>query len=95
MGIEQELHLEIALIRAIQTLSEVSLENVIDALENLRGGPDSLPVKEIKPIDSGERVLPLNPPHPPAETKKKRMSRMSRKKRPGRRFWQRFVLAGL
>ena len=34
----KKLHLEIALIRAIQTLSEVSLNSVIDALENLRDG---------------------------------------------------------
>ena len=33
----KKLHLEIALIRAIHTLSEVSLENVVDALENLVG----------------------------------------------------------
>jgi DNA polymerase III subunit gamma/tau len=44
----KKLHLEIALIRAIQTLSEVSLENVIDALENLRGESSSLPVKQIR-----------------------------------------------
>jgi DNA polymerase III subunit gamma/tau len=37
----KKLHLEIALIRAIHTLSEVSLENVVDALENLRGASDS------------------------------------------------------
>jgi DNA polymerase-3 subunit gamma/tau len=34
----KKLHLEIALIRAMQTLSEVNLNSVIDALENLRGG---------------------------------------------------------
>ena len=44
----KKLHLEIALIRAIQTLSEVSLENVIDALENLRGASGPAPVKGIK-----------------------------------------------
>jgi DNA polymerase III subunit gamma/tau len=33
----KKLHLEIALIRGIQTLGEVSLESVIDALEELRG----------------------------------------------------------
>jgi DNA polymerase III subunit gamma/tau len=43
----KKLHLEIALIRAIQTLSEVSLENVIDALENLRGASSSSPVQQI------------------------------------------------
>jgi DNA polymerase-3 subunit gamma/tau len=37
----RKLHLEIALIRAIQMLSEVSLENVIDALENLRGDSET------------------------------------------------------
>src|SRR5271165_6710665 len=37
----KKLHLEIALIRAIHTLSEVSLENVVDALENLLGVPHS------------------------------------------------------
>jgi DNA polymerase III subunit gamma/tau len=65
----KKLHLEIALIRAIQTLSEVSLENVIDALENLRGGLDSPPVSESKPIETDERVSPKNPPPPPVETK--------------------------
>ena len=44
----KKLHLEIALIRAIQTLSEVSLDNVIDALENLRGSSGTSPVKERK-----------------------------------------------
>ena len=44
----KKLHLEIALIRAIQTLSEVSLDNVIDALENLRGASGIPPVKEGK-----------------------------------------------
>jgi DNA polymerase-3 subunit gamma/tau len=50
----KKLHLEIALIRAIQTLSEVSLENVIDALENLReaSGPD--PVKGLRIVPAGE-----------------------------------------
>ncbi|MBV9106475.1 MAG: DNA polymerase III subunit gamma/tau [Verrucomicrobia bacterium] len=64
----KKLHLEIALIRAIQTLSEVSLENVIDALENLRTS-DSLPAEEYRPIDPGERVLPTHPPPLPVETK--------------------------
>ena len=35
----KKLHFEIALIRAIQTLSEIDLNDVIDALENLSGGP--------------------------------------------------------
>ena len=42
----KKLHLEIALIRAIQTLGEVSLDNVIDALESLRTGSTSPPSKE-------------------------------------------------
>jgi DNA polymerase-3 subunit gamma/tau len=53
----KKLHLEIALIRAIQTLSEVSLENVIDALENLRGasGPDPAKgVKIVPPVEVKE-----------------------------------------
>jgi DNA polymerase-3 subunit gamma/tau len=51
----KKLHLEIALIRAIQTLSEVSLDNVIDALENLRGGSAARAVKEFKiaPAEKG------------------------------------------
>jgi DNA polymerase III subunit gamma/tau len=44
----KKLHLEITLIRAIQTLSEVSLDNVIDALENLRGPSGIPPAKESK-----------------------------------------------
>jgi DNA polymerase-3 subunit gamma/tau len=50
----KKLHLEIALIRAIQTLSEVSLENVIDALENLRGASGSDPVKGLNIVPAGE-----------------------------------------
>jgi DNA polymerase III subunit gamma/tau len=50
----KKLHLEIALIRAIQTLSEVSLDNVIDALENLRGASGSPPVQGIKIPQSAE-----------------------------------------
>jgi DNA polymerase-3 subunit gamma/tau len=46
----KKLHLEIALIRAIQTLSEVSLESVIDALENLREPSGKPPAREIKEI---------------------------------------------
>ena len=78
----KKLHLEIALIRVIQTLSEVSLENVIDALENLRGatGPGSAdskmrlspamatpPVREIKPATGVEKPLPNQSPEPPVE----------------------------
>jgi DNA polymerase III subunit gamma/tau len=44
----KKLHLEITLIRAIQTLSEVSLDNVIDALENLRDASGISSVKESK-----------------------------------------------
>jgi DNA polymerase-3 subunit gamma/tau len=51
----KKLHLEIALIRAIQTLSEVSLENVIDALEKLRGASGAPPVKEIKIAPAEEK----------------------------------------
>jgi DNA polymerase-3 subunit gamma/tau len=57
----KKLHLEIALIRAIQTLSEVSLENVIDALENLRGASGSPPVKE-KRVPGPEEVKAANEP---------------------------------
>jgi DNA polymerase III subunit gamma/tau len=53
----KKLHLEIALIRAIQALSEVSLENVIDALENLRGAPGTPAVKETKPVLPAERTI--------------------------------------
>jgi DNA polymerase III subunit gamma/tau len=49
----KKLHLEIALIRAIQTLSEVNLENVIDALENLRGA--SPPAKQMKNTPAEEK----------------------------------------
>jgi DNA polymerase III subunit gamma/tau len=44
----RKLHLEIALIRAIHMLSEVSLESVIDALENLRGDSEAHAGKETK-----------------------------------------------
>jgi DNA polymerase-3 subunit gamma/tau len=54
----KKLHLEITLIRAIQTLSEVSLDNVIDALENLRGASGIPPVKENKIALSGEKRAP-------------------------------------
>jgi DNA polymerase III subunit gamma/tau len=50
----KKLHLEIALIRAIQTLGEVSLENVIDALENLRGASGSDSVKGLNIVPPGE-----------------------------------------
>ncbi|MBV8375410.1 MAG: AAA family ATPase, partial [Verrucomicrobia bacterium] len=62
----KKLHLEIALIRAIQALSEVSLENVIDALENLRGGSDPVSVEEIKPVEVIREVATMSSPPPPA-----------------------------
>ncbi|MBV8351096.1 MAG: DNA polymerase III subunit gamma/tau [Verrucomicrobia bacterium] len=46
----RKLHLEIALIRAIHMLSEVSLESVIDALENLRGDSETHAGKETTPV---------------------------------------------
>jgi len=61
----KKLHLEIALIGAIQTLSEVSLDNVIDALENLRGGSGQDPVQGFKPIDTAAKVSSKNAPPPP------------------------------
>jgi DNA polymerase-3 subunit gamma/tau len=54
----KKLHLEITLIRAIQTLSEVSLDNVIDALENLRGASGVPPVKESKMTLPEEKRAP-------------------------------------
>jgi DNA polymerase III subunit gamma/tau len=47
-AVNKKLHLEIALIRAIQTLSEVSLNNVIDALESLRDGSAASQAKTIQ-----------------------------------------------
>jgi len=44
----KKLHFEIALIRAIHTITEVSLENVVDALENLRAVSHSHAGKEAK-----------------------------------------------
>jgi DNA polymerase-3 subunit gamma/tau len=52
----KKLHLEIALIRGIQTLREVSLDNVIEALENLRQAPGSPPVREIKDVKAIETI---------------------------------------
>lgn len=61
----KKLHLEIALIRAIQTLSEVSLENVIDALEKLRGASTPAPAKEVRsaPMAEGRPVPEPNREH--------------------------------
>jgi DNA polymerase III subunit gamma/tau len=50
----KKLHLEIALIRGIQTLGEVSLESVIDALEDLRGPGSGSPTSGV----SNERTPP-------------------------------------
>ena len=44
----RKLHLEIALIRAIHTLSEVGLDSVLDALENLRADSDADAGKKTK-----------------------------------------------
>ena len=70
----KKLHLEIALIRAIQTLSEVSLNNVIDALESLRDGSAASQAQTIqrasekpvtkapeKPRAAAERVVTETP----------------------------------
>ncbi|HEV3210664.1 MAG TPA: DNA polymerase III subunit gamma/tau [Chthoniobacterales bacterium] len=67
----KKLHLEIALIRAIQTLSEVRLGAVIDALASLRGGADQPAGSESAP----PLATPLpkkaptaeNPPRPSPE----------------------------
>jgi len=53
----KKLHLEIALIRAIQTLSEVSLNTVIDALENLRDGSPPLQRQKIGNASTVEKPL--------------------------------------
>jgi DNA polymerase-3 subunit gamma/tau len=64
----KKLHLEIALIRAIQTLSEASLDNVIDALENLRGSSGASTEKERKRGSTEERLIP-EPSQPKATPK--------------------------
>src|SRR4029077_13539387 len=58
----KKLHLEIVLIRAIQTLSEVSMENVIDALENPRGasGPDPVKGPKIVPVGEAKTIKEPN-----------------------------------
>ena len=67
----KKLHLEIALIRAIQTLSEVRLGAVIDALASLRGGADQPAGSESAPLLP--TLLPKkaptaeNPPRPSPE----------------------------
>jgi DNA polymerase III subunit gamma/tau len=57
----RKLHLEIALIRAIHMLSEVSLESVIDALENLRGDSEAHAGKETKVSPVHEQVAATEP----------------------------------
>jgi DNA polymerase III subunit gamma/tau len=57
----RKLHLEIALIRAIHMLSEVSLESVIDALENLRGDSEAHAGKETKVSPVHEQVAVTEP----------------------------------
>jgi len=62
----KKLHLEIALIRAIQTLSEVSLNSVIDALENLRDGsnpPRPQKIEQTSKVDkSAAKALEMQQP---------------------------------
>jgi DNA polymerase III subunit gamma/tau len=63
----KKLHLEIALIRGIQTLGEVGLESVIDALEELRGsgsGSSSAPVSNdpTPPAQKSPRMAADSPP---------------------------------
>jgi DNA polymerase-3 subunit gamma/tau len=63
----KKLHLEIALIRGIQTLGEVGLESVIDALEELRGsgsGSSSTPVSNDRtpPAQKSPRMAADSPP---------------------------------
>jgi DNA polymerase-3 subunit gamma/tau len=65
----KKLHLEISLIRAIQTLSEVSLDTVIDALTSLRSGS----AQSAQSAETGsERGFP---PHPPQQPKSESPSR--------------------
>jgi len=52
----KKLHFEIALIRAIHTITEVSLENVVDALENLRAVSHSHAGKEAKSPPVPEKI---------------------------------------
>jgi len=64
----KKLHLEIALIRAIQTLSEVSLNSVIDALENLRdGSPPQTEKIQRTPTADKPFAKVLEKPRPPVE----------------------------
>ncbi len=63
----KKLHLEIALIGGIQTLGEVGLESVIDALEELRGsgsGSSSTPVSNDRtpPAQKSPRMAADSPP---------------------------------
>jgi DNA polymerase III subunit gamma/tau len=69
----KKLHLEIAVIRAIQTLEEVALESVISALEALRdptAGPTRQPPRGPQPRPAsmeGTRPAPAGSVPPPAE----------------------------
>jgi DNA polymerase III subunit gamma/tau len=65
----KKLHLEITLIRAIQTLSEVSLDNVIDALENLRGASGISPAEGNKLALPEEKRAPTELPREKASLK--------------------------
>jgi DNA polymerase III subunit gamma/tau len=65
----KKLHLELALIRAMQTLNEVSFDKVIDALEELKVG--AIPKSDVGPIqkkgDTKEikAAVAVPPPQPP------------------------------
>lgn len=56
----KKLHLEIALIRAMQTLDEVSLDTIIDALEELKGGPKPKPAAKA-PLKTAENQTKPKP----------------------------------
>jgi DNA polymerase III subunit gamma/tau len=62
----KKLHLELAVIRAIQSLGEVGFDQVLDALEGLRGGPAN-PRPAGK---SGTAPLVIHPPGTPASPTK-------------------------
>ena len=62
----KKLHLELAVIRAIQSLGEVGFDQVLDALEELRGGPAN-PRPAGK---SGTAPLVIHPPGGPASPTK-------------------------
>jgi DNA polymerase-3 subunit gamma/tau len=58
----KKLHLEIALIRAMQLLDEAGIETVIDALEELRGGPKTKPAPKVfqKPLAQKRAPKPVD-----------------------------------